>query len=39
MENRSKKVVGLLRDVRIGHIHLSWQRLFEVGFDVRVDLA
>ena len=31
MENRSKKVVGLLRDVRKGHVRLSWQQFFEVG--------
>ena len=30
---------GLLRDVRIDHIHVPWQRLSEAGFDVRVDLA
>ncbi|HEY5078904.1 MAG TPA: DUF4127 family protein, partial [Opitutaceae bacterium] len=29
---------GLVRDVRVSHIHLPWRRLFEVGFDVRVDL-
>ncbi len=29
---------GKARDVRVSHIHLPWQRLFEVGFDVRVDL-
>jgi hypothetical protein len=27
---------GLVRDVRVSHIHLPWQRLFEVGFDVEV---
>jgi hypothetical protein len=30
---------GLVRDVKVTHIHLPWQRLFEVGFDVKVDLA
>jgi hypothetical protein len=29
---------GLVRDVRVSHIHLPWQRLFEVGFDVEVEL-
>jgi hypothetical protein len=29
---------GMVRDVRVSHIHLPWQRLFEVGFDVEVDL-
>ena len=29
---------GLVRDVRVSHIHLPWQRLFEVGFDVQVVL-
>ena len=29
----------LVRDVRLGRIHLPWQRLFEIGFDVAVDLA
>ena len=29
---------GLVRDVRVSRIHLPWQRLFEVGFDVEVDL-
>jgi hypothetical protein len=29
---------GLVRDVRVGHVHLPWRRLFEVAFDVRVDL-
>ncbi len=29
---------GLVRDVRVSHIHLPWRRLFEVGFDVRVEL-
>jgi hypothetical protein len=28
---------GLVRDVHVDHIYLPWQRLFEVGFDVRVD--
>jgi hypothetical protein len=29
---------GLVRDVRVSHIHLPWRRLFEVGFDVHVTL-
>jgi hypothetical protein len=29
---------GLVRDVRVRQVHLPWRRLFEVGFDVRVDL-
>ena len=29
---------GLVRDVSISNIHLPWQRLFEVGFDVHVEL-
>ncbi|HMD61919.1 MAG TPA: DUF4127 family protein [Opitutaceae bacterium] len=28
---------GLARDVRVDHIRLPWRRLFEVGFDVRVE--
>jgi hypothetical protein len=28
---------GLVRDVHVDHIYLPWQRLFEVGFDVRVE--
>lgn len=31
---RAKQV----RDVHVSHIHLPWRRLFEVGFDVRVDI-
>jgi Protein of unknown function (DUF4127) len=27
----------LARDVRVSHVHLPWRRLFEVGFDVRVE--
>jgi hypothetical protein len=29
---------GLVREVRVSRIHLPWQRLFEVGFDVEVEL-
>jgi hypothetical protein len=29
---------GLVRDVKVSHIHLPWRRLFEVGFDVKVEL-
>jgi hypothetical protein len=29
---------GLVRDVHFSHIHLPWQRLFEVGFNVEVEL-
>jgi hypothetical protein len=29
---------GLVRDVRVSNIHLPWQRLFEVGFDVQITL-
>jgi Protein of unknown function (DUF4127) len=29
---------GLIRDVCVSHIHLPWQRLFEVGFDVQIKL-
>jgi hypothetical protein len=29
---------GLVRDVRISNIHLPWQRLFEIGFDIQVEL-
>jgi hypothetical protein len=29
---------GLVRDVRADNIHLPWQRLFEVGFDVHLEL-
>jgi hypothetical protein len=28
---------GLVRDVHVDHVYLPWQRLFEVGFDVRVE--
>jgi hypothetical protein len=28
----------LVRDVHVSHIHLPWRRLFEVGFDVRVEV-
>ena len=28
---------GLVRDVHVDHIYLPWQRLFEIGFDVRAD--
>lgn len=30
---------GLVREVHVTRIHLPWQRLFEVGFDVHVDLT
>ena len=30
---------GPVRDVRLSRIHLPWQRLFEVGVDVTVDVA
>jgi hypothetical protein len=29
---------GLVREVHVSRIHLPWQRLFEVGFDVKVEL-
>ena len=29
---------GLVREVRVSRIHLPWQRLFEVGFDVEIEL-
>jgi Protein of unknown function (DUF4127) len=29
---------GLVRDVHISNIHLPWQRLFEIGFDIQVEL-
>ena len=29
---------GLVREVHVNDIHLPWQRLFEVGFDVQVEL-
>ena len=29
---------GVVREVRVSHIHLPWRRLFEVGFDVEVEL-
>jgi hypothetical protein len=28
----------LARDVRVGRVRLPWQRLFEVGFDVKVEV-
>lgn len=30
---------GRVRDVRLDRIHLPWQRLFEVGFEVEIVLA
>lgn len=30
---------GLVREVRVTNIHLPWRRLFEVGFDVHIDLS
>ena len=30
---------GLVRDISISNIHLPWQRLFEIGFDVQVELS
>ena len=30
---------GMVKSVRISNIHLPWQRLFEIGFDVKVELA
>jgi hypothetical protein len=27
---------GVIRAVKVEHIHLPWQRLFEVGFDVQI---
>lgn len=30
---------GVVKLVKVDHIHLPWQRLFEVGFDVRVELS
>jgi hypothetical protein len=29
---------GLVKAVNISNIHLPWQRLFEIGFDVKVEL-
>ena len=29
---------GLVKSVRISNLHLPWQRLFEIGFDVKVEL-
>jgi len=29
---------GLARDARVSRVHLPWRRLFEVGFDVRVEV-
>ncbi|HVN15516.1 MAG TPA: DUF4127 family protein [Anaerolineales bacterium] len=29
---------GLAQDIQITNIHLPWQRLFEIGFDVKVSL-
>ncbi len=29
---------GLARDVHVDHVHLPWRRLFEVGFNVRIEL-
>jgi hypothetical protein len=30
---------GLVREVHVNHIYLPWRRLFEVGFDVQVELS
>jgi hypothetical protein len=30
---------GLVKSARISNLHLPWQRLFEIGFDVKVELA
>jgi hypothetical protein len=30
---------GVVKSVKVENIHLPWQRLFEVGFDVHVSLA
>jgi hypothetical protein len=30
---------GVVKSVIVEHIHLPWQRLFEVGFDVHVELS
>ena len=30
---------GSVQDVRVSRIHLPWQRLFEVEFDVNVELS
>ena len=27
---------GLIRDIQVTHIHLPWQRLFEIGFNTKV---
>ena len=29
---------GVVKSVKVDHIHLPWKRLFEVGFDVHVEL-
>jgi hypothetical protein len=30
---------GLVREVHVTNIHLPWQRLFEAGFDVEIELS
>jgi hypothetical protein len=30
---------GVVKSVKVEHIHLPWQRLFEVGFDVHIELT
>jgi hypothetical protein len=30
---------GLVRDVQVRNIYLPWQRLFEIGFDLQVQLS
>jgi hypothetical protein len=30
---------GLIKAARISNITLPWQRLFEIGFDVKVELS
>ncbi len=30
---------GPARDIQVTHLHLPWQRLFEIGFDVKVTLS
>jgi hypothetical protein len=29
----------VVKSVKVEHIHLPWQRLFEVGFDVHIELT
>ncbi len=35
---RTFRAAGMVKVVNISNVHLPWQRLFEIGFDVKVEL-